>query len=180
MSQAAAVSRFKSLAFPFGLCTFLNPFLPPPFLFQMVCIRYIMSCTIRPHLQSTVTPCLFSYTYILGHTLGMQAFTFLLCVLALCMIYVYINLFALFWCDCHSLCHLRQVMPNFCRESKVTCRRIFAVEIWYFVECLRKAQIGTTPIQKPNLKAPMHAKPRKPLPKSCFYYQFLKIKVLSK
>ena len=53
-------------------------------------------------------PCLLSCTYILGHALGMQAFTFLLCVLALCMMYVYIYLLAPFWCDCHSSCHLRQ------------------------------------------------------------------------
>ena len=32
-------------------------------------------------------------------------------------------------CDCYSPCHLRQVMPNFCHESKVTYRRIFAMEI---------------------------------------------------
>ena len=64
--------------------------------------------------------CLLSYTYILGHALGMQAFTFLLYVLALCMMYVYIYLLAPLRCDCHSPCHLRQVMPNFCRESKVT------------------------------------------------------------
>ena len=39
-------------------------------------------------------PCLLSFTYILGHALGMQAYTFLLCVLALFMIYIYIYLFA--------------------------------------------------------------------------------------
>ena len=37
-------------------------------------------------------PYLLSYIYILGHALGMQVFTFLLCVLALCMMYVYIYL----------------------------------------------------------------------------------------
>ena len=36
---------------------------------------------------------LLSCIYTLGHALGMQVFTFLLCVLALCMMYVYIYLF---------------------------------------------------------------------------------------
>ena len=38
-------------------------------------------------------PCLLSCTYILGYALGMQAFIFLLCVLALCKMFVYIYLF---------------------------------------------------------------------------------------
>ena len=38
---------------------------------------------------------LFFYTYILGHALGMHEFTFLLCVLALCMMYLYIYLLTL-------------------------------------------------------------------------------------
>ena len=42
-----------------------------------------------------------------------------------------------------------EAMPNFHYESKVTCCQ-------------------TTPIQKPNLEAPMHAKPRKPMPKYVF------------
>ena len=46
-------------------------------------------------------------------------------------IYIYISTRP-FWCDCHNPCHLRQAMPNFCYESKVTSRRIFVVEIWYF------------------------------------------------
>ena len=39
-------------------------------------------------------PYLLCCIYILGHALGMQAFTFLLYVLALCMMYVYIYLLA--------------------------------------------------------------------------------------
>ena len=35
-------------------------------------------------------------------------------------------------CDCHSSCCLRQTMPNFHCESKVTCRQIFTGEIWHF------------------------------------------------
>ena len=77
--------------------------------------------------------CLFSCTYILVHALGMWVFTFLLCVLALWMMYVYIYLLASLRCDCHSLCHLRQAMPNFRCDSKVTYRQIFIVEIWHFV-----------------------------------------------
>ena len=56
---AAAASRFNVQLFPFWLCTLLNPLLPSPFLPQMVCIRYIMLCTIHPHLQSMVTPVYF-------------------------------------------------------------------------------------------------------------------------
>ena len=52
-------------------------------------------------------------------------------VLALSMMHVYIYLFAPFRCDCYDPCHLRQAMPNFHRKSKVTCRRVFTVEIWH-------------------------------------------------
>ena len=73
-----------------------------------------------------------SCTYILSHTLGMQAFTFQLCVLALCMMHVYIYLLAL--SDVIVTVHVTQgkEMPNFHSESKVTCCHIFAMEIWYF------------------------------------------------
>ena len=67
-------------------------------------------------------------------------------------------------------------MSNFCCESKVTRHWIFTVEIWYFVECLRKAEIETTPIQKLNLKAPMHAKSQKPMPKPCFIANLCKLR----
>ena len=76
---------------------------------------------------------LFSCTYILGHALGMQAFTFLLCVLALCMMYVYIYLLAPSSVIVTIHVTQGQVMPNFRSKSKVTCRRIFAVKIWHFV-----------------------------------------------
>ena len=55
-----------------------------------------MPCTIRPYLWSMATPVHFPAPIFLGHTLGMHAFTFLLCVLALCMMYVYIYLLAPF------------------------------------------------------------------------------------
>ena len=59
MSQATVASRFRALVFPIWLCTPLNPSLPPPFLSQMGCIRYIMLCTILSHLQSMATPIYF-------------------------------------------------------------------------------------------------------------------------
>ena len=74
-------------------------------------------------------PCLLSCTYILGHALGMSAFTFLFRVLALCMMYDYIYMLAL--SDMIVTVHVTKgkAMHNFCRESKVTCHQIFAVEI---------------------------------------------------
>ena len=112
-------------------------------------------------------PCLFSYTYILGHALGMLAFTFLLCVLALCMMQVYIYLLAPFRCDCHDPCHLRLAMPNFYHESKVTSSRIFTVEIWHFAQMpyesidedhtLSKAKTSKSPcIQSPESQCQNH------------------------
>ena len=125
-------------------------------------------------------PYLFTCIYILGHALGMWAFTFLLCVLALCMMYVYIYLFSPLQCDCHSPCYQWQAMPNFWCESKVTRHRVFAVEIWYFARMPSESIDWDLTHSKPNLKAPMRVKPRKPMPKSCFYCQSPKIKVLSK
>ena len=43
-------------------------------------------------------------------------------------------------------------MPSFHHKSKVTSRRIFVVEIGTLLECLRKAQIGTTPFQNQTSK----------------------------
>ena len=179
MSQTAAVNSLGVQPFPLVMYSFKPLPSSSLSLLDGLCQVY----HVVYHSSSSLEygdPCLFSCTYILGHALGMEAFTFLLYVLVLCMMYVYIYLFTPFQCDCYSACHLRQAMPNFHRKSKVTCHRIFAVEIWYFVECLRKAQIGTKPNQKPNLKTSMHAKPQKPMPKSYFYCQSSKIKVLSK
>ena len=53
------VQYVQEFSLSLWLCTLLNPFIPPPFLFQMVCIRYIMPCTIHPHLQSMATPVYF-------------------------------------------------------------------------------------------------------------------------
>ena len=62
MSQATMFSSFRGLASPFfGYVLFKIPFLPPSFLSQMSCIRYIMPCTIHPHLQSDL--CLLSHLY---------------------------------------------------------------------------------------------------------------------
>ena len=55
ISQATIFSRFKGLASPIWLCILLNP-LPSSLLSRLDgCIRYIMPCTIRPHLQIMAT-----------------------------------------------------------------------------------------------------------------------------
>ena len=131
MGQVARFNKYRSLAFPFWLCTISNPFLPPPFLSQMVCIRYIMSCTIRPHLQSMATPVVFLHLYFGPCSRDVGIYFSTLCACIVHDVCIYIPASPL-WCDYHSLCHLRQVMPNFCRESKVTCCQIFVVEIWHF------------------------------------------------
>ena len=91
LSQAATISRFRSL----------------------VCIRYIMLCTIRP----------------CSKDVGIYFPTLCACIVHDVCIYIPACPLSV---DCHIPCHLRQAMPNFCRKSKVTCRRIFVVEIWHF------------------------------------------------
>ena len=168
ISRAAIVSRFRSLAFsPLVIYFFKNP-LPSsslsPFdgLYQVYHAVYHSSSSLEYG-----DLCLFSYTYILGHALGMLAFTFLLCVLALCMMQVYIYLLAPFRCDCHDPCHLRLAMPNFYHESKVTSSRIFTVEIWHFAQMpyesidedhtLSKAKTSKSPcIQSPESQCQNH------------------------
>ena len=131
-------SRFRGLALPIGFVLFKTPsFL---LIFSLRWVVLGISCHVPFVLFSRVWRPLFIFLHLyLGPCSRDEGVYFPLSVLALCMMYLYIYLLVHFRCDCHSLCHLRQVMPNFCRESKVTCRRIFAVEIWYFVECLRKA-----------------------------------------
>ena len=107
LSQAAAVSRFRVQLFP--LVMYSSKPLPSSSLstldglYQVYHIVYHSSSSLEYD-----DPYLLSCTYILGHALGMQAFTLLLCVLALCMMYVYIYLLAPSQCDCHNPCHLRQ------------------------------------------------------------------------
>ena len=48
------------------------------------------------------------------------------------------------------------------------------------LNALGKYRLGPHPFKSQNLKAPMHVKLQKPMPKSCFYCQSPKIKVLSK
>ena len=50
VKPSGSVQQIQELSLSLWLCTLLNPFISPPFLSQMACIRYIMSCTIRPHL----------------------------------------------------------------------------------------------------------------------------------
>ena len=85
----------QGLAFFLWLCTLLTPLIPPPFS-PLNGLYYVFHALY--HSSSSLEygdPCLFSCTYILGHTLAMQAFTFLLCVLALCMMHVYIYIYIL-------------------------------------------------------------------------------------
>ena len=178
-SQVAVVSRFRVQLFPLVMYSF-KPL--PSSSLSLLDGLYQVNHVVY-HSSSSLEygdPCLFSRTYILGHALGMQAFTFLLCVLALCMMYVHIYLLAPLRCDCHSPCHLRPAMPNFCSESKVTCCQIFAVEIWHLARTPQESINWDHTHSKAKPQSPMHAKPRKPMPRSFFYCQFLKIKVLSK
>ena len=113
ISQAAMFSRFRGLASLIWLCTLLNPF-PSSLISLLDGLYQVYHATY--HSSSSLEysdPCLLSCTYILGHALGMQAITFLLCVLALYMMYVYIYLLAPFRCDCHNPCHLRQSNAKF-------------------------------------------------------------------
>ena len=94
ISQAVMFNRFRGLASPIWLCTLLNPL--PSSLISLLDGLYQVYHTMY-HSSSSLEygdPCLLFYTYILGHALGVLAFTFLLCVLALCMMYVYIYLLA--------------------------------------------------------------------------------------
>ena len=80
--------------FPFGYVLFQTPSFLLPFSLRWFVLG--ISCHVPFVLISRVwRPLLFSCTQILGHALGMQAFTFPLCVLALCMMYVFIYLLVL-------------------------------------------------------------------------------------
>ena len=108
ISQKAMFSSFRGLGSPIWLCTLSDPLTSSLFslldgLHQVYHVVYCSSSSLEYG-----NPCLLSCTYILGHALGMQAFTFLLCVLALCMMYVYIYLLAPFRYNFHSPYHLRQ------------------------------------------------------------------------
>ena len=136
MRARGQVKRLQSIGlgvqpFPFGYVLFkplpYSSLSPLDGLYQVYHALYYSSSSL-----GYGVPYLFSCTYILGHALKMQASTFLLCVLALCMMHVYIYLLALFRCNYHDPCHLRLAMPNFRRKSKVTSSQIFAVEIWHF------------------------------------------------
>ena len=63
------------------------------------------------------------------------------------------------WYDCHSQCHLRQAMPNFHCESKVTCRQIFTVEIQHFARMPQESIDWDHTHSKAKPQNPMHAKP---------------------
>ena len=94
ISQVAMFSRFRGLVSPIWLCTLLNT-LPSSLISLLNGLYWVFHAMY--HLSSSLEygdPCLLSFPYILGHALGMLAFTFLLCVLALCMMYIYIYLLA--------------------------------------------------------------------------------------
>ena len=182
MRARGQVKRLQSIGlgvqpFPFGYVLFK----PPPYsslspldgLYQVYHALYYSSSSLEYGV-----PYLFSCTYILGHALGMQAFTFLLCVLSLCMMQVYIYLFAPLWCDCHSLCHLRQAMSSFCRKSKVTCHWIFAAKIWYLARLPQESIDWDHTFSNAKLQSPHAYKALEANAKIMFYSQSPKIKVL--
>ena len=93
-------------------------------------------------------------------------------------IYIYIYLLAPIRCDYRDPCHLRLAMPTFRYQGKVTSHRIFGWKFGTLLECLGKHRLGPHPFKSQTLKPPLHAKPQKAMPKSCFYFQSPKIKVL--
>ena len=120
------VQQVQESNFPIWLFNFLNPFLPPPFLFQMGCVRYHA-------MYSRVWQPLFTFLHLYFRTCSRDVGIYFpaLCTCIVHDVCIYIPACPL-QCECHSLCHLRQVIPNFCCERKVTCRQIFIVEIWNF------------------------------------------------
>ena len=112
--------------------SFKSPsFLPP---FSLRWVVFGISCHVPFVLISRVWRPLFIFLHLYFRPCSRDVGIFFPALCAcivhdVCMyIYIYTHPFR---CDCHSPCHLRQVMPNFCRESKVTSRRIFATKIWY-------------------------------------------------
>ena len=73
---------------------------------------------------------------------------------------------------------------KWCLISTVKVRwHVAGFSLWKFgtlLECLRKAYIGTTTVQEPNLNPPpplpKHAKPWKLMPKSCFTANLQKLR----
>ena len=134
VSQAQA-KRTKMQAYGYKpsmwLCTLYNP---PSFLpnFSLRWVVLGISCCVPFVLISRVWRPLFIFLHLYfgpcSRDVGIYFPTLCACIVHDVCIYIPTCPFR---CDCHSLCHLRQAMPNFCHESKVTSRRIFAVEIWY-------------------------------------------------
>ena len=129
-SQAAVVSRFRVQLFSLCLCTLLNPFLPLPFSFRWFVLG--ISCRVPFILISRVWRPLFTFLHLYFGPCSRDVGIYFpaLCVSIVHDVCIYILVHP-FRCDCHNTCHLRLVMPNFRRESKVTCCQITAVEIWH-------------------------------------------------
>ena len=132
LSQAIVVSRFRVQLFPLVMYS-SKPLPSPPFLPQMVYIRYIMLCTIRPHLQSMATLVYFPAPIFWVMLQGCKHLLPALCARVVHDVCIYIPACPLPMRLPHSVSP-RQAMPNFHRESKVTCHQIFAVEIWHFAQ----------------------------------------------
>ena len=128
-------SRFRSLAFPFGYVLFQTPsFL---FLFSLRWFVLGISCHVPFVLICRVWRPLYIFLHLYFGPCSRDVGIYFPALCASIVHDVCIYILARhpsFWCDCHGLCHLRLVMPNFHRESKVTPRRIFAVEIWHFAQ----------------------------------------------
>ena len=133
MSQTARFSRYRSLASSHLVMYSFRPlFFLPPFSLRWVVLG--ISCHVPFVLIFRVWWPLFTilhlYFGLCYRDVGIYFPTLCACVVHDVCIYIYIYIHARpFQCDWHSLCHPRQAMPNFCHESKVTCHRIFAVEI---------------------------------------------------
>ena len=91
--------------------------------------------------------------------------------------YVYIYLLASFRIDCHSPGHLRQAMPNLCCESKVTCRQIFIVEIWYFARTPHESIDWDHPLKSQTSKSPCMQSPKSQCQNHVFTTNFRKLRL---
>ena len=131
-------NRFRSLAYHLVMYSFKPPSFLPYFSLRWILLG--ISCHIPLVVISRVWRSLFIFLHLYfgsySRDVGIYFPALCACIMHDVCIYIPANPFR---CDCHSPCHLRQAMHNFRRESKVTCCRIFTVEIWYLPESLRKA-----------------------------------------
>ena len=131
LSQATAVNRFRSLVLPFGYVLFKTPLLLLPFFLRwfVLGISYFVPFVVISRVWQSLF--IFLYLYFGSYSRDVGIYFPVLCACTVHDVCIYIPTCP-FRCDRHSLCHLRQVMPNFCHKSKMTCCRIFVVKIGHF------------------------------------------------